>query len=75
MRTIREKYLNDTDFHTLVDMMVYHIEIANYTPSEMRQAAILASIIYEEMRINPRSYILPTIEKNLEEIHKWLDTE
>lgn len=48
MENPREKYLNDNMYRKLVDVMVDQIDQCNYTPSEMREAAVLASIIYEE---------------------------
>ena len=54
MKNPREKYLNDNMYRVLVDMMVEQIDQCNYTPSEMREAAVLASIIYEER--NPPGY-------------------
>lgn len=50
MKSPREKYLTDNMYHRLVDMMVDQINQCNYTPSEMREAAVLASIIYEERK-------------------------
>jgi hypothetical protein len=50
MKTPRERYYNDPQFHALVDLMTSHMMQANYTPSEMREAALLASIKYYEMR-------------------------
>jgi len=46
--TVHDRYYNDPQFHALVDMMVSHIINCKYTPSEMREAAILASIKYEQ---------------------------
>ena len=56
--TQRERYYNDPEFHVLVDYMVNFIVNNKYTPSEMRDAAILASIIYDEknIRINHLLY-------------------
>lgn len=71
-KTPRERYYNDPAFKALVDMMVAHINDARYTPSEMRQAAILASIIYEEHKIR----VLPvakSVESSLKAIEGWLD--
>lgn len=48
MKTPKEKYLNDNHYRTMVDMMVSCIDKCNFTPSELREMAILASIIYEE---------------------------
>lgn len=49
----KEKYQNDPEYHALVDMMVKFIDGCKYTPSEMREAAVLASIICEQNRIGP----------------------
>jgi len=48
MKTPREKYLNDPHYHALVDSLVTLITQCEMTPSEVREAAILACIIYEE---------------------------
>lgn len=53
MKTPKEKYQNDTSYRMLVDWMVSHIHQCNFTPSEMREAAMFASIIYEQTRIKP----------------------
>jgi len=65
MKSPRERYHNDLMFHQLVDLMTSHIMQAKYTPSEMRDAALLASILYEEMNLIPRVYP--------QEILDWLD--
>ena len=49
----------------LVKKMVHHMIDCHYTPSEMREAAILASIIYQEHYVRPQ--LLPT------EVLNWLD--
>ena len=51
MKTPRDRYLNDAYYRTLVDTMVSYIDQCKFTPSELREAAILASIIYEEKSI------------------------
>lgn len=77
MKSPRDKYQNDNHYHALVDMMVAHIHQCNYTPSEMREAAILASIIYEQTII--RRYDFPTTPKAIEDALKiteeWIDKE
>jgi hypothetical protein len=47
MKTPREKYENDPEYHYLVRMLEDLIEKAHFTPSEMREACVLASINYE----------------------------
>jgi len=50
--------------------MVAHINDCKFTPSEMRDAAILASIIYAEMN----TYSLPIVLRHhLDELEKWMD--
>lgn len=76
METPRERYHNDNHFHLLVDTMVDHIQQCNYTPSEMREAAILASILYEEHNLSVNSIVLNLYaEKNLEELDKFIKGE
>ena len=48
MMSPKQRYQNDVHFKVLVDLMVNEIHKCKYTPSEMREAAILASVIYEE---------------------------
>jgi len=74
MKTIRERYYNDSAFAALVNMMTAHIEQCHYTPSEMREASILASIIYEERNLN--RMVIPIemeIEEALRVIRKRVD--
>ena len=68
LKSPRDRYNNDSAFRSLVDMMVHTIMAARYTPSEMREAAILASIIYQEQHTERR------IMKHIE-ISNWLDED
>ena len=68
--TTRERYYTDTNFHCLVDMMVDYITACKYTPTEMREAAILACIIYATN--NPSSFPIK-LKYHLDELEKWLD--
>ena len=47
MKTGRDRYLNDPQFKALVDQMMAHIRHNDFTPSEMRDAAMTASLIIE----------------------------
>lgn len=49
-----ERYRNDPAFRHIVDMMQSLIHNADYTPSEIREAAMLAQILYEETHLRPR---------------------
>jgi len=48
--SIKERYLNDPIFHAVVNQMRGLISSARLTPSEVREAAMLACIIEEEYR-------------------------
>ena len=59
MKTPKEKYMNDPEYNYLVQTLESLIERAYFTPSELREACILASINYEmrhirEHNIDPR---------------------
>jgi hypothetical protein len=54
----RDRYRRDASFRKLVDIMVSMIIKSEFSPSEMREAAVLASTIYEE-RIIWRSRFIP----------------
>ena len=47
----RQKYLNDPVFRNIVDVMHHQLEHSYVTPSELREAALLAAIRYESCRI------------------------
>ncbi len=60
MRTPKEKYQNDPEYHNLVRTLEGLIEQARFTPSELREACLLASINYEmrhvrENQIDPEA--------------------
>jgi hypothetical protein len=47
MKTPREKYMNDPEYNALVTTLESFIERAQFSPSELREAAVLACINYE----------------------------
>lgn len=55
--SVRDRYANDVQYKALVDMMEHMIHQSQFTPSEMREAAILASINYELHYV--RRYCVP----------------
>ena len=69
MKTPKEKYMNDPEYHHLVQMLESLIEQSRFTPSELREACVLASINYEmrhirEHQIDPRVFgALDTLER------------
>lgn len=50
MKTPEEKYKNDVEYHQLVDLLESFIHNAQFTPSEIREAAIFACIKYESRK-------------------------
>jgi hypothetical protein len=50
---IRDRYQNDAAFRTLVDTLHSVIERGDFTPTEIREAAMLAQIMYEERHVRP----------------------
>jgi hypothetical protein len=43
----QERYYRDVEFKTLVDTLETFIHRCQYTPTELREAALLAAIHYE----------------------------
>jgi hypothetical protein len=73
-QTARDRYLNDPTYRRVVDMMEHLLHQAQITPSEMREAAVLASINYESHNI--RRYHVPMtreLHSQLEALHQMVD--
>ena len=51
MKSPRDKYFNDARYAQMVNMMVGSIHQCKLTPSELREMALLASILYEESQM------------------------
>lgn len=66
----RERYMSDPQFKALVDMMVGYMMNCDFTPSEMRLAAIMASIQYEYYRVDRVIKITPELEEQLRNVSK-----
>jgi len=58
MKTPRQKYENDPEYNRLVTLFESLIHEAKFTPSEIREAALLACINYEMQR-SSRPYYMP----------------
>lgn len=52
-----ERYRRDVAFHVLVDTLEAHCNAGNYTPTELREAVMLAACHFE-MRRAPRPFSL-----------------
>ena len=50
MKNPKEKYANDNNYRRLVDMLEALIVQAEFTPSEIREACMLACILNEQYR-------------------------
>ena len=76
MKTPRERYLNDANYHALVNHLESFIELANYTPSELREACILACINYESKKFsNVDKLIKPEVIGALKTLEDYTNTE
>lgn len=62
MKTPRDKYLHDPEYRRLVDVLEDFIEQARFTPSEMREAVILACINYEMKHVRQATFDPRTME-------------
>jgi len=62
MKTPREKYMNDPEYHALVNMLESFIERAQFTPSELREASVLACINYEMRHVRDKTIDPRTME-------------
>lgn len=53
MMKMRERYEQDPLFRTMVDTLTWAIESGHITPTEAREAAMLAQLTYEERHARP----------------------
>jgi hypothetical protein len=53
MTSATQRYRSDAMFRNLVDMLYAGIDHAQLSPSEIREAAMLAHILYEERHLRP----------------------
>lgn len=72
MKSPREKYMNDPEYNRLVCMLENLIEQARFTPSELREACVLASINYEMRHIRDKQ-IDPRVEDALRVLDKFVE--
>jgi hypothetical protein len=55
--TVSDRYDRDPQFRVLTDQLEYLIANAKMTPTEVREAAVLATIHYEQRSVRP--FIIP----------------
>lgn len=53
---VHERYHEDPAFRSLVDLLCVELERGQYTPTEVREAAMLAQIIHEERHPRPTTF-------------------
>lgn len=76
MKTALERYHNDPIYKRIVDTMTSLIVQNELTPAEMREAAVLASINYENMRIRKfHVQLTPEIHELLTELHSFIGVQ
>ncbi len=68
--TPRQKYMNDPHYQRLVETMEHFIEQAQFTPSELREACVLASINYEMRHVRERA-LDPRVVEAMDVLDQW----
>ena len=58
MKTMKTKYDQDNAYRCMVDAMKAQIYANQFTPSEMREMAVLACIMYEMEAPSPPSFVI-----------------
>lgn len=72
--TPAEKYNNDAQYRTLVVAIEHQLHEANFTPSEVREAAVLACIHYEQRNAMPLRIIPAEVRQAMKVLQKWRTT-
>lgn len=70
MKTMIDKYYHDPKYRQGVDIMLSLILNNEFTPSEMREMAVCASIKYEEMRLSRAVYLDQATEDALKTLRE-----
>lgn len=65
------RYMRDPLFHRLVDIMEHEIEVLRLTPTELREAAMLACIKFENR--HPRPLVFGPFREQAERISAGRD--
>ena len=51
--TVKDRYLRDPLFHTLVEILLAQLNECSFTPTELREAAMLAASIHDVRHVQP----------------------
>lgn len=70
-----ERYHSDPQFAALVDMFTAQLHNCDFTPSEVRLAAMMATINLESMRTRTLVRVTPEIDKALHDLHIMINEE
>ncbi len=63
MMQMHERYHQDSVFRALVDLIRAELERGQYTPTEVREAAMLAQIMYEDRHPRPTTFTREDVMK------------
>jgi hypothetical protein len=71
-----ERYMNDPQYKALVDLLAAHIMQCDFTPSEVRLAAMQACIKVEEQRVDRMFFpASPELHEHLHRLHIMVEKE
>jgi hypothetical protein len=73
--SVQERYHNDANFRALTDLLAAYIYKADYTPSEVREAAMLACIKIEMESVRYLQVIPRPTEEAIEELRRFVSHE
>ena len=74
MMTPRKRYINDPVFHAIVDSMAAYIDSGYSTPSDLRDAAIVVSLLCQEKQganIFGHEEVINFLDGKENENHDW----
>ena len=70
--SVQERYRNDAHFHNLTDTLAAAIYRGDFTPTEVREAAMLACIKIEMETVKYMAIIPKRTEEAIEELRRFM---